>query len=79
MSCQFCNLPDDPDTTKWEVGLVDGQLIGRPGSSYELIRAVCAGDDERISKELLRVGNEADRATLIEILQRIGPMIGRRR
>lgn len=62
----------------YEVGFVEGQLLAW-GSTPELIDAVSSGDDRAIETELKKIESLKERDRLLEIIQQIGPVIGRRR
>ena len=70
------NLPIDMGGTF--VDLAYGQLYPH-GASSALIQAVRNANDALIRCELLRVKNLEQRQRLIDIIQRIGPILGQTR
>jgi hypothetical protein len=73
---RFCNLPDDPTVTDWEVGYIDGQLLSH-GASRELVRAVADQDSEKIFGELAAVRPEAKQQRLTEVTLRMLGTLGK--
>jgi hypothetical protein len=74
---RFCNLPDDPNVTDWEVGYIDGQLLSH-GASRALIRAVADQDSEKIFSELAAIRPEAKQARLTEVTLRVLGNLGQK-
>jgi hypothetical protein len=71
---KICNLPADPTSDNWEVGFVDGQLLAH-GASYDLIRAVAAGDHEKVRSEIVSISDLEKRINLTNIVGRIIPIL----
>jgi hypothetical protein len=71
---KICNLPADLTSDNWEVGFVDGQLLAH-GASYDLIRAVAAGDHQKVRSEISMISDLEKRITLTKIIERIIPVI----
>ena len=73
---KICNLPADPSSEDWEVGSVDGQLLAH-GASYDLIRAVAAGDHQKVRSEIATISDLEKRTNLTNVIERIIPIIAR--